>query len=142
MNKGFVIAVDVLLGLLVLFIIITLSFSLVQQTGGDVQTQVRLKSFAENAAATLENSRDVSLAVASDNTARIRSFLNSFPVSICGKISVYPSPDVNVPILAVSKTGCASSTGAEESVRRGIIVPNPPDVNLYVALVSVWVNRA
>ncbi len=141
MGKGFVIAIDALLSLVVLFVILSLAFETVQLNGGEWEIRRSLSVTAHFAASTLEQSSLLSRAVLTDNTTGIRTFLNGFPTSLCGSVSAFPSPDSNEAVFSVSKSGCSTSIGEQETVTRGFMVQSPPDVNLYVAKVTLWVNE-
>jgi hypothetical protein len=138
MSKGFVIAVDALLSLAILFVIITLAFDASSSARNNFQQEKSLFLFAENAALTFEQTRLLSDAVILNNTTRVRSAINGWPSAICGSVSVYDSPDENVPVFSVTKTGCALQTVQLERVRHGFMVASPPDVNLYVMEVAAW----
>lgn len=142
MKKGFVISIDALLGLLILFIIITLAFDSMVPQGGNFSQRQRLREFAFFAGVALEESNLLSKAVIANNTTSIRSFLDAWPSSICGTVSIFPSPDSNSAVLIVSKSNCTTSLGAQESAQMGFIVPSPPDANMYAATITTWVNQS
>lgn len=139
-ERGFVISVDALLALFVLFMMIGIAFEGLSSTGTGERTQLGAQAYY--AALAFEQSHSVSRAVISNNTTEIRTFLDSWPANLCGSVSVFPAVDNNQPLMIVTKSSCASATGIEESVRTGIMVPSPPDVNVYPIVVSVWVNQA
>ncbi|MEK6902653.1 MAG: hypothetical protein AABX02_03655 [archaeon] len=140
-TRGFVIAIDALLSLIILFSMIGLAFSAFDHSGGEWNERFRLSSFAHHAGVTLESSSYLSRAVTLDSTTGVQSFLDSFPQNMCGSVAVYPSPDTNTADFIVSKNGCSSITGESEVVSQGFMVASPPDVNLYVARITVWVNQ-
>ena len=140
-QKGFVITVDALLSLAILFAIFTLGFQSVNYEASETAQRQSMAFFAQYAGETLETSRIFSRAVITNNTTDVRTFLNAWPSSICGSIAAYANPDTNQETWIVSKSGCASVTGEQETIERGIMVPSPPDANLFVAKISVWVNR-
>ncbi len=141
-TRGFVIAIDSLLSLLVLFTILSLAFDSLHRDGSEWQTQQRLSIIAEKVGETLEQSRIFSRAVISNNTSDIRTFLNSLPANLCASVSAYASPSSSTRVFTVSKSGCTSAIGQQEVANRGIVVASPPDANVYVAKISVWVNQS
>lgn len=140
-SRGFVIAVDALLALVILFSIIALAFSAYDRTGTEWSERYQLSAFAHHAGQTMESSHFLSRAIILDSSAEVQSFLDAFPGNLCGSVAVYASPDTNVAEFVVSKNGCSSVTGESEYVSRGFMVASPPDVNLYVARIGVWVNQ-
>ena len=80
--RGFVISIDALLGLLILFIIITLAFDSMVQQGGNFSQRQRLREFAFFAGVALEESNLLSKTVIANNSTSIRSFFDSWPSSI------------------------------------------------------------
>ncbi len=139
--RGFVIAIDALLALVVLFSIIALAFSAYDRTGTEWVERYHLSSFAHHMGFTLESSQQLSRAIILDSSSGIQSFLDALPGNVCSSISVYASPDTNVAEFVVSKSGCSSVTGESEFITRGFMVASPPDVNLYRARIGVWVNQ-
>ncbi len=138
MHRGFVIAIDALLALTVLFVIVTLAFNASTNKGTNIRQEMVLQNFAENAALTLEQSRILSRAVILNNTTDVRTFINGWPTSICGSVSAFPSPDVNTPLFIVTKSGCSIQSPQTERVRHTFIVASPPDANMYVMEVTTW----
>ena len=138
MRRGFVIAIDALLALTVLFVIISLAFDAASSRGTSIQQGVILQTFAEKAVLTLEQSRLLSRAVILNNTSEIRTFINGWPTSVCGSVSVFSSPDVNTASFVVAKSGCDVQSPQIERVRHSFIVASPPDANLYVVEVTIW----
>lgn len=141
-QSGFVISVDALLALFVLFMMIGIAFEGLNAAASATGQRAQLGAQAYYTALALEQSRMVSHAVIANNSSEIRSFFDSWPANLCGSVAVYPSTDNNQPIMVVTKSSCSSATGIEESVRTGVIVPSPPDANVYPIIVSVWVNQA
>ncbi len=137
-NRGFVIAIDALLALTVLFVIISLAFDASTSKGSDVRQELILRLFAENAALTFEQSPALSRAVILNNTTEVRSYINGWPTSICGSVAVFPSPDQNLPAFIVTKSGCTTFAPQVERVRHSFIVVSPPDANMYVVEVATW----
>ncbi|QQR92137.1 MAG: hypothetical protein IPJ89_03160 [Candidatus Iainarchaeum archaeon] len=141
-QKGFVISVDALLALFVLFMMIGIAFETISQQGIDFGQRTRLREQAFYAGIALEQSRLIPKAVIGNNTTEIRSFLDSWPANVCASVSVYPDFDTNAPTLVVSKSSCTSATGIQERASNGVIVSSPPDANLYKVIVTTWVNQA
>ncbi|MBM3282148.1 MAG: hypothetical protein FJY86_02295 [Candidatus Diapherotrites archaeon] len=136
--RGFVIAVDALVSLAVLFVIITLAFDAASSADTSLRQENALRVFAEHAALTLEQSQLLARSVILNNTTSIRTYINGWPLSICGSVTVFPSPDVNTPTFIVTKSGCTLNSAQTEIVRHSFMVPSPPDVNMYVMEVSTW----
>lgn len=132
------IAIDALLALTILFVIITLAFDTATSRGTSLRQEIILQNFVENASLTLEQSQLLSRAVILNNTTNVRTHLNSWPSSICGSVSVFPSTDTNIPLFIVTKSGCTIQTPQTERVKHTFIVPSPPDANLYIMEVSAW----
>ncbi len=141
MNKGFVISVDALLAAVVLFSLLTLAFDTMKQDGTEWQITRTLELLSYHTGDALETSGVLSRAVTLNNTSEVREFLDALPYNNCASITVRASPDTNVSIFTVSKSGCSSLLGESVSVSRGFIVASPPDANLYVATISTWLNR-
>lgn len=141
MKKGFVISVDALLAVVVLFTLLTLSFDALKQDGSDWQVTHLLQRTAHHAGETLEVSGILSRAVGLNDTTSIRAFLDGLPHNICASVSVKNNPDANQPLFNVSKSGCSSLLGESVHVSRGFVYASPPDANLYVATLTTWVNR-
>lgn len=141
-QNGFVISVDALLALFVLFMMIGIAFEGLSTESSRGGQHTQLEAQAYYTALTLEQSRIIPRAVISNNSTEIRNFLDSWPANLCGSVVVFPSPDNNLPLMVVTKTSCTSVTGIEESARTGVMVPSPPDVNVYPVVVSTWVNQA
>ncbi|MFH0970142.1 MAG: hypothetical protein V1776_01640 [Candidatus Diapherotrites archaeon] len=141
MGKGFVIAVDALLALVILFTLLTISLESSRQNGIDWAQREQLQVLAYHAGESLELSNTLSHAVLSDSTTNVRSFLDGLPYHLCGSVTVYDNPSFSTSVFSVSKSGCATTLGAAETVQRGFIVASPPDANLYVASISMWVNE-
>ncbi len=140
-RKGFVIAIDALLSLVILFSLLGLAFEVSQQNGSEIIARNDLGRFAFHSGLAMEQSGMLSRAVIANNTNEVRTFLNAWPATLCGSVSMYNSPDSNTPVFVVSKSGCTLVLGEAETVQRGVMVPSPPDANLYVAKISAWVNR-
>ena len=140
--RGFVIAIDSLLSLLILFTVLSLAFDTLHRDGSDWQTQRRLSILAEKMGEVLEESHIFSNAVIGNDTSDVRTFLNALPTTLCASVSAYATPTSTSRVFTVSKSGCTSAIGQQESVNRGIMVASPPDANLYVANITVWVNQS
>ena len=138
MSRGFVIAIDALVALAVLFVIVTLAFDAITPKGTSVEQGIILQDFAEHAAWALEQSPHLRRAVILNNTTDVRTFINGWPTAICGSVSVFSSPSTTTASFVVTKSGCTVQSPQTERVRHGFIVPSPPDANLYVMEVSAW----
>lgn len=136
--RGFVIATDGLIALAILFALLGLAFNAASHQGEDLEQRSELRSFLEHATKTLEQAQLAQRAAILNSTTEIRSFVNAWPTSVCGKVELFPSVDTNTPLLFVTKSGCTTPNAGIELVRRGFIVPSPPDANLYVMEVSAW----
>ncbi len=136
--RGFVIAVDALVSLAVLFVIISLAFDAASGPETSLRQENLLRVYGEHAAFTLEQSQLLMRGVILNNTTNIRAYLSGWPSSICGSVSVFPSPDVNTPTFIVTKSGCTLNSPQTEVVRHSFMVPSPPDVNMYIMEVSTW----
>lgn len=141
MKKGFVISVDALLAVVVLFTLLTLSFDALKQDGSDWQVTHSLQRTAHYAGESLEVSGALSAAVGLNDTTRLRAFLDGLPNNTCASVSVKNNPDANQSLFTVSKSGCSSVLGESIRVSRGFMYVSPPDANLYVATLSMWLNR-
>lgn len=136
--RGFVIAVDALVSLAVLFVIISLAFDAASNPEISLRQENALRVYAEHAALALEQSQLLMRGVILNNTTNVRTYINGWPSSICGSISVFPAPDVNTPTFIVTKSGCTLNSSQTEVARHSFMVPSPPDVNMYVMEVSAW----
>jgi hypothetical protein len=141
MTKGFVISVDALLSAVILFSLLTLAFDTLKQDGTDWQITRTLEILAHQSGEALEVSGTLSSAVILNNTNGVRTFLDGLPYNTCASITVRSSPDSNVNLFTVSKSGCTALLGESVSVSRGFMVASPPDANLYIANISTWLNR-
>ena len=141
MNKGFIVSVDALLAIVILFALLSLSFDSLKQDGGEARLQHMLGVLSYQSGKSLEVSGLLSDAVIADDTSGIRTYLDGLPFHLCGSVGVREDVDTNQFLFLVTKTGCSSSWGESVSSMRGFIVPSPPDANLHVAIVSVWFNR-
>jgi hypothetical protein len=140
-SRGFVIAIDALLALLILFSILSLSFDALQRDGRELGMEQQMSLLAYRTGMVLEQSGMASKAVITNSTTSIREFLNGFPSSICASVTVYPTPDTNEAAFIVAKSGCSTLAGEQETYRQGFMVASPPDANMYVSMIQVWVNR-
>lgn len=138
MARGFVIAIDALVALAVLFVIVTLAFETITPKGTNLEQELVLQRFAEHAALSLEQSPQLRRAVILNNTTDVRAYINSWPTAFCGSVSVFSSPSSTTASFVVTKSGCTTQSPQIERVRRGFIVPSPPDANLYIMEVSAW----
>lgn len=140
MRRGFVIAVDALFALVIVFALIGLAFDSFSRDASAVAQHQQLVRFAESAGGSLEQSGIVGRAVIGNTTNELRAFLNAWPVSRCGSVSIYANPDTNTPTLVLARPGCGVIDGDVAYAHRGVMVANPPDANLYVVEIGVWVN--
>ncbi len=141
MKKGFVIAVDALLALVILFTLVTLSFDILKQDGSDWSQRRTLNGVAHYSGEVLESSTILSRAVIADNTTEIRGFLDALPFNICASTRVFPAANTSDTTFLVSKSGCSGTASLSEVVRRSFIVTSPPDANVYVAQITTWLNE-
>lgn len=138
MSRGFVIAIDALMALAVLFVLVTLAFEATTPRGDSLRQELILQQFSESAATALEQHPSLQRAVILNNTTEVRTLLNGWPSAICGSVTAFASPSDTTPVFVVTKSGCTIQSPQTERVRRGFVVPSPPDANLYVMEVAVW----
>lgn len=140
-SKGFVITVDAMAAAFVLF-----SFLLaINQYYAQIQVRgwndLELFRFSDSALGVLENSGELEYAVLSNQSTRIRSYLNDFPANVCAELLVYAQSDLNVPLLSVSKEGCSAEYDVRSTALHSTVVHYASDLNFFVAQLNGWYRK-
>ena len=130
-KKGGIFTIDMLLALLVAGVILVASFALI---GGKEQLTKDAAVLAQDSLLVLESSKALANAVETNSNAQILQFLDALPSNICGNISVYSSPGLQ--ILSGNKQGCDSSD-AVDLARNAFIL----NFNVYYAEMQVWYKQ-
>ncbi|PIU21902.1 MAG: hypothetical protein COT14_03940 [Candidatus Diapherotrites archaeon CG08_land_8_20_14_0_20_30_16] len=129
MKKGFVITLDLIIAILIVFISVTVAITF---CGLHVKEKnyFPLQILAQDVSTSLEKSNVLTNTIANKTSKDLRVFVNNLPVNVCGAIIVY---DAQQSTVSVEKRECYGSSD-KISIYRSFVY----DESIYYIRVILW----
>ena len=137
-RKGFVLTLDAIIALLVIFMSVAVTFSFIHQVRNYSPQSIKLRELSSDLLSVMEKNGYLEESV-SDRTA-VRSLLQDTPDGVCMMLEVTEG-NSTIPTYAMQKTGCEVSTGKERVVLREEYVSwrsFVKDGEYYCAKITGW----
>ena len=106
MNKGFVISLDVIIGIFAVFLLLTVALSFLN-AHNDEKNYLYLQTMSQDILYSLDNSNILANTIDDKTSRELRIFVNNLPANICGAIVLY---DALQSTVSVEKRECFASS--------------------------------
>lgn len=131
MRKGFVLTLDAMIALLVIFVSITVTFGFIHQIRNYSPRSIQLREMSSDVLSVMEKKGYLEESIS--NRTVVRSLLHETPDGVCMRLDVRKG-NSTIPVYAIQKIGCEVG-GEEEHVSWRTFVK---DGGYYCARMTSW----